>query len=287
MHSASHRNRTLRLTAILAGAFLCVGTTAFGENLDATFSPGHESALNSICGDGRSGRSWRLVEADAEARGAAASMEETVVPAVGRTDIVNVMPMAIIPCIRVIVATDERGVSSYAMSVDVDNVNRDFTISDIHTGEPLQFCPAAPRAPGVDVEPAAASAAAANSARQFTRGHETALNTLCDEGRSGRRWTLGNGAMTETIIPMLGRTDVVRFMPMAIVPCVRVIVATDEVGRTRYDLAVDAENVNRDFRLTDIHTGEAIVLCGSIRSASPTTLPVTPTTWSAIKQGRR
>lgn len=284
MNSVSQQLRTASVVGILVGVVMTVGSGAHAEQSNATFSPGHESALNNICGEGRSGRSWRLVEADTEGRQAAVGMEETVVPAIGRTDIVHVMPMAIIPCIRVVVATDERGTTRYELAVDVDNVNRDFNISDIHTGEPLQFCAASPRAPGADLEPAAA---AAGPARGFTRGHETALNTLCDEGRSGRRWNLGNGAMTETIVPMTGRTDIVRIMPMAIVPCVRVVVATDEAGRARYDLAVDAANVNRDFRMTDIHTGESIVLCGSIRSVSPTTLPVTPATWSAIKQGRR
>jgi hypothetical protein len=261
---------------------LASGATTWAAESESVFAPGHESALNQICGQGRSGRSWDLVAPEAEAR-TVESLVETVVPSPGRTDIIRIMPMAIIPCIRVIVATDAAGITTWDLAVDAENVNRDFVLTDIHTGEPLQFCPARPTAPRPGLE---ARAAGAGSSDRFSRGHQVALNTLCGEGRSGRTWTLGTDAMTETIVPATGRTDVVSIMPMAIIPCVRVSVATDELGQTRYDMAVDAENVNRGFRITDIHTGESLRLCPTVRSESPSILPALPTSWSAIKAGR-
>jgi len=283
MRSTPRRTSLYRLTLLLAGTFVALGTTtARAEDSESIFAPGHESALNQICGQGRSGRSWTLLPTEADAR-TVGGMEETVVPSPGRTDIIRIMPMAIIPCVRVIVATDQLGRTTYDLDVDVANVNRDFVLTDIHTGEPLQFCPDRPTAPRPDLS---ARGAAAGSSDRYNRGHELALNTLCGEGRSGRTWTLGTQGMTETIVPAIGRTDVVGIMPMAIIPCVRVVVATDELGQTRYELAIDVENVNRGFRISDIHTGESLHLCSSIRSDTPSLLPVQPTTWSDIKAGR-
>ncbi|MDZ4804940.1 MAG: hypothetical protein SGI90_08790 [Candidatus Eisenbacteria bacterium] len=242
----------------MAGLSMQVPATPGG-----TFASGHDDALNSITGQGRSGRSWVLELPGPDQDEASAVMTETIVPAVGRTDIVNIMPSAIVPCVRVIVATDALGNTVYDLAVDAANVNRDFLITDIHTGEPLRFCSGALAArPADDLS---APGSHSKKSGDFNQGHETALNALCGSGRSGRTWSLtddsGREAMAETVMPALDRTEVVRIMPGAIIPCVRVRVSTDGLGTTTWELAVDAENVNRDFLITDIHTGGALTLC--------------------------
>ncbi len=254
--SAKRRIRTgLPILTLLA-----LAGPAFSSGGDRVFAPGHDDALNALCGQGRTGRTWTLDSAEPAGAGTPGAMTETVVPAAGRTDIVRIMPGAIIPCILVIVATDARGITLYDLAVDAANVNRDFVITDIHTGDVLSFCPRV-RSDGVAMRSFAADA----SPGGINRGHVTGLNAITGNGRSGRSWTLDGTGLSETIVPALGRTDVVRIMPGAIVPCVRVRVATDDGGHTRYELAVDAENVNREFRITDIHSGDWLQLCGAAR----------------------
>lgn len=256
---------------LTVGILVAPGIPLAGET-DSVFHPGDEVALNAICGGGRSGRSWALHPPDPGVSDSTGETMETIIPTVNRTDIVNVTPGSIIPCVRVKVATDARGTTAYEVAVDAADVNRGFAITDIHTGGPLVLC-SAPRT--VDEGARGATAAAAGTGgsanKGFSPGHEVALNALSGDGRSGRSWELqpaGDGvpeAMVETLMPVASRTDIVRIMPSAIIPCVRVTVATDGFGTTAYELAVDTDNVNRDFTIMDIHTGEPLKFCPADR----------------------
>jgi hypothetical protein len=238
---------------------------------DPVFSPGDEVAMNAICGGGRSGRSWSLFPPDPERTEVSGAMAETIVPVIGRTDIVSIGPGDIIPCVRVTVSTDARGTTAYAIEVDAAEVNAGFAISDIHTGEPLELCAAGPAAADPAASPAAAVAASSGAEKIFSPGHEAALNALSGDGRSGRSWALlpsGDGVsvtMEERIAPAVNRIDIVRVMPGGIIPCVRVTVATDALGSPSFDLAVDAANVNGGFMITDIHSGERLRFCSRVR----------------------
>lgn len=252
-----------RLALTLA---IVAAASSLAEGQGQVFSPGEEVALNAICGMGRSGRTWILQPPAPSASGNPGAMWETVVPALGRTDVVSVMPGAIIPCVRVTVATDLRGLTTYELAVDAANVNAQFFLTDIHTGRVLELCPTGTPTGGGGASGAGPGALAAGKSGGFRPGHATALNALCADGRSGRSWQLApasagpSAAMVETIVPASGRTDVVSIMPGAIVPCVRVSVASDAAGTT-YALAVDADNVNATFTISDIHTGAPLAFC--------------------------
>src|SRR6186713_2979720 len=140
MRPTPPRPLATRLTVLLSGFVLASAVTAWADDPESVLNSGHVSALNQVCAQGRSGRSWVLESPEINAR-TVGSLVESVVPSTGRTDIVGFLPMGIVPCVRVSVATDVQGRSTWDLAVDTDNVNRGFELTDINTGEPLQFCP--------------------------------------------------------------------------------------------------------------------------------------------------